>query len=124
MGDGALGEGVGDGFVGDLGRKDVMDGEYWALTLLIVGETCEGRAEIHVEQIFDSELYGNGYCRVSDKFWIYHRQYCLCAVTGRSGRAVQTLFLCLLCSRSSINRIRVASSFSRTVIPACGSVFS
>lgn len=48
---------------------------------------------------------------------LYHKGYCLCAVTGRSGKCTQTFLFCLFCSLSSISRILVASSFKTTDIP-------
>lgn len=48
---------------------------------------------------------------------LYHKGYCLCAVTGRSGKCTQTFLLCLFRSLSSISRILVASSFKTTDIP-------
>ena len=48
---------------------------------------------------------------------IYHRQYCRCDVTGRSGSAVHSLRLSRFFLSSSEMRIRVFSSLRRTEKP-------
>lgn len=48
----------------------------------------------------------------------YHRGYCRCAVTGRSGRWSHNFRFSNFFFFSSDNRTRVASSFSSTVTPS------
>lgn len=49
--------------------------------------------------------------------YIYHKQYCLCAVTGRSGSATQSFLLSRFFLISSDIRMRVFSSLRRTEKP-------
>ena len=59
-------------------------------------------------------------CMLSVKIgWIsYHRQYCRCDVTGRSGRATHSLRLSRFFLISSEMRMRVFSSLSSTEKPS------
>ena len=45
---------------------------------------------------------------------LYHNGYCLCAVTGRSGKGTQTFLFSRFCSLSLASLILVASSFNKT----------
>jgi hypothetical protein len=63
-----------------------------------------------------------GYCTnvmiyYNAKSYIYHKQYCRCAVTGRSGSAVHNLRFSRFFLISSEMRMRVFSSLSRTEKP-------
>ena len=48
----------------------------------------------------------------------YQSGYCLCAVTGLSGKGTQTGFLAFFAARSCASLNLVLSSFSSTVIPS------